>query len=163
MQLANFRNMFQLFKALSNPSVLLLCLGLCLSSVAHAIEFRSVAIPKAVAMDAPSMEAKKIYIFGQGNPVEVIVDLGQWLKVRDQNRGLSWLQAKQLSNQRTVLVVQEAELKAAPNNDAALLATVEKDVVLQLVTPAITNGWIKVKHRGGLTGYVRSHLVWGAR
>ncbi len=155
--------MLQILKTLSNPSAVLLCLGLCFSQLSHAIEFRSIVPIKAVTLDAPSVEARKVYILNQGNPVEIIVDLGGWLKVRDQQGGLSWLQSKDLSTKRTVLLLVEAELKALPNNSSALVASVEKDVVLELLSPAINNGWIRVKHHDGVSGYIQSTQVWGVR
>ncbi len=146
-----------------NPSLVLLCLGFCLCfvNVAQALEFRSVAPPKAVMLDAPSLAAKKVYILSQGYPVEVIVNLGTWVKVRDQQGGLSWVENKYLASKRTLLVTADAEIKVKEDSAAALLASVERGVVLELLSPTIKNGWIKVKHRDGITGYIKSHLVWG--
>jgi len=44
--------------------------------LASALEFRSVAEPKAVLYDAPSAAAKKTLLISQFYPVEVIVNLG---------------------------------------------------------------------------------------
>ena len=118
--------------------------SLVFSISAYALEFRSVAPAKAVLYDAPSLEATKIYILNTGYPVEIIVDLGEWLKVRDQLGGLSWIQNKQLSAKRTVLTIEKADIRSTENADSTLLATVEKDVTLELMTPIINNGWVKV-------------------
>ncbi len=56
---------------------------LLLPALAMALDFRSVAVPKAVLYDAPSIAAKKVYLLSQYYPVEVVVNLGDWLKVRD--------------------------------------------------------------------------------
>ena len=58
---------------------------------AFALEFRSVAVPKAVLYDAPSSAAKKILLLSQYYPVEIIVNLGDWLKVRDAQGSISWI------------------------------------------------------------------------
>jgi SH3-like domain-containing protein len=145
---------------LINPSIALLCLGFSLS--AQALEFRSIALPKAILYDAPSAEASKIFILSQGYPVEVIVNLGTWIKVRDQLGGLSWVESKNLVNKRTVLVTTKTDMKAAEDSASALVATVEKDVVLEMLSPTIKNGWVKVKHRDGITGFVQANTVWGA-
>ena len=136
--------------------------SLVFSISAYALEFRSVAPAKAVLYDAPSLEATKIYILNTGYPVEIIVDLGEWLKVRDQLGGLSWIQNKQLSAKRTVLTIEKADIRSTENADSTLLATVEKDVTLELMTPIINNGWVKVKHRDGMTGFVHASALWGA-
>jgi len=137
-------------------------LGLLLAVQAQALEFRSVAISKAVLYDAPSTEAKKLYLIGSGYPVEVIVNLGEWIKIRDHFGTLSWVQGKQLSAKRTALIVgEQAELKQADEDGAPLVATLEKDVVVEIITASTKSGWIKVKHRDGLSGFVRTTAVWG--
>ena len=136
--------------------------SLVFSISAHALEFRSVAPAKAVLYDAPSLEATKLYILNAGYPVEIIVDLGDWLKVRDQQGGLSWIQNKHLTTKRTVLTIEKADIKSIEDADSALLATVEKDVSLELVSPVINNGWVKVKHRDGIVGFVHASALWGA-
>ncbi|MGQ0443363.1 MAG: SH3 domain-containing protein [Methylophilaceae bacterium] len=140
----------------------LMLLSLAVSHSVLALEFRSIAPPKAVMFDAPSAEASKIYILQQGYPVEIIVNLGTWLKVRDQLGGLSWVESKHLNSKRTVLVTTKTELKSAEDGSSSLLATVEKDVVLELLSPTIKQGWVKVKHRDGISGYVQASDVWGA-
>ena len=129
---------------------------------ALAIEFRSVAANHTVVFDAPSSEAKKLYIFGNGYPVEVIVNLGEWIKVRDHFGSLSWIQNKQLTNKRSVLVLQDnTALKQTEEANSALLATLAKDVVVELVSTTAKNGWVKVKHRDGLIGFVPATALWG--
>ena len=126
-----------------------------------AAEYRSVSVPKAILFDAPSAQAKKLFLLGQGYPVEVIVNLGDWIKVRDNLGGLSWVDAKQLSPQRTVIVtVQQAEVRQAADAASNLICKLEKDVVVDLLEPA-SNGWLKVKHKDGLSGYVLTSSVWG--
>ena len=150
-------------KQVKLPSLALLCLVFLsiFSLSAHAIEFRSVLPPKAILFDAPSAEASKTYILSAGYPVEIIVNLGQWLKVRDQLGGLSWVESKNLAAKRMVLVTSKTDIKTAEDSASALVATVEKDVVLELLSPNNKNGWIKVKHRDGLVGFVQASDVWG--
>ena len=136
--------------------------SLVFSISANSLEFRSVAPAKAVLYDAPSLEATKLYILNAGYPVEIIVDLGDWFKVRDQLGGLSWVQNKHLTTKRTVLTIEKADNKFAENADSTLLATVEKDVTLELVSPVINNGWVAVKHRDGIVGFVHASALWGA-
>ena len=135
--------------------------SLAFSFSASALEFRSIASAKAITYDAPSKEATKLYILGNGYPVEVIVNLGDWIKVRDNLGGLSWLEAKSLSAKHTVLVLAKTEIKAAEDAASALVATVDKDVVLELVAGGANNNWVKVKHRDGVTGFVQVDKLWG--
>lgn len=130
-------------------------------ALASALDFRAVAVPKAILYDAPSAQGKKLYLIGQGYPVEVIVNLGEWTKVRDNQGSLNWIESKQLGTQRTVLVTQaQAELRQAAAVNSAVLGRLDKDVVLELQESA-KSGWVKVKHRDGLTGYMQSSVLWG--
>ncbi len=140
---------------------LILFAGLALSFSALALEFRSILAAKAITYDAPSKEASKLYILSGGYPVEVIVNLGDWIKVRDNQGGLSWVESKSLSTKRTVLVLTKTDIKTAEDPASALVATVEKDVVLELVAGGANNNWVKVKHRDGVTGFVQVDKLWG--
>ena len=150
---------------LQNPINLRYTLGLLLLSLvfslpANALEFRSIAPAKAILYDAPSLEASKLYILSQSYPVELIVNLNNWVKVRDAAGALSWIESKSLSSKRTVLVLAKTDIKSAEDPTSALVATVEKDVVLALLADR-QNGWVKVRHRDGVTGFVQVTNVWG--
>lgn len=130
-------------------------------TMVSAVDFRSVAVNKAILFDAPSAQAKKLYLLWQGYPVEIIVNLGEWVKVRDNQGGLTWIESKNLSPNRTVIVVKsQSELRESATDTANVLSHLEKDVVLELVESA-PGGWVKVKHRDGLTGYVQALAIWG--
>ncbi|CAG0972763.1 hypothetical protein MTYP_01325 [Methylophilaceae bacterium] len=134
---------------------------LLMPGVASALDYRSIGATKAVLFDAPSAQAKKLYVIWQGYPVEIIVNLGDWVKVRDNQGGLTWVEARNLSPKRTVIVVQDqAEMRQSADASSALVSSLEKDVVLDFVE-ASPGGWVKVKHRDGLTGYVQATSVWG--
>lgn len=140
----------------------LVLLSLCFAKQVLALEFRSVADNKAVLYDAPSTEANKLFLIGSGYPLEVIVNLGEWIKIRDHFGTLSWVQNKHLSNKRTALIIADkAELKQADDETSPIVATFEKDVVVEVISATAKNGWVKVKHRDGLSGFVRSTVLWG--
>lgn len=129
---------------------------------ALALEYRSVAVPKAILYDAPSNSAKKILLLSQYYPVEIIVNLGDWIKVRDAQGSISWLEAKQLSSKRTVMVnINHAEIRQLAQASSALMATLDKAVVLEVVDLKLNNGWLKVKHRDGIIGYILISSTWG--
>ena len=141
----------------------LLCVlpALLSPAVAWALEYRSVSVPKAILYDAPSAQAKKLFIVSQAYPVEVIVNLGEWIKVRDSRGELAWAEAKVLSAKRSVLVTASpAEVRESADEASRLVFRAEKDVVLELIESS-ANGWAKVRHRDGLTGFVQISKVWG--
>lgn len=142
-------------------------LGVVLTpSLAAALEYRSVTVPKAVLYDAPSGQAKKLFVVSQGYPVEVIVNLGSWVKVRDHFGSLSWIEAKDLGNTRSLIVTADhAELRQSGDGNAQAISRIEKDVLLEMLEPPVIgpdgSNWIKVRHRDGLTGYIQATSVWG--
>lgn len=143
------------------PFALIGLLMALVPGMASALDYRSIAVPKAILYDAPSAQGKKLFVIGQGYPVEIIVDLGEWMKVRDNHGGLSWVESKQLASKRTVLVtLNQAEVRQSPDVASSLVCRVEKNVVLDLLEPP-SNGWVKVKHRDGLSGYILATSVWG--
>lgn len=140
----------------------LLLLASIFSSTAVALEYRSIQSDRTVMYDAPSLHGKKLYLVSRYYPVEVIVSLEQFAKVRDVAGGLAWVEKKQLSDKRMVLVnVPLADVRQAADEKSALVFQAERNVVMELLENA-GSGWLKVKHPDGATGFVRISQVWGA-
>ncbi len=134
----------------------------CVISQSAYAEFRSVASAKTILYEAPSATTKRVYLVGEGYPLEIIVNLGDWLKVRDPYGTLSWAESKNLQSKRTVIVkADKANIYKEPESKSTLVATIEKDVVIELSDPLITNGWIKVRYQQDLDGYIQISQVWG--
>lgn len=131
------------------------------AGAALAIDYRSVSVPAAILYDAPSQAGKKLYLIKAQTPVEVVVRLEGWLKVRDAEGTLAWIEAKNLADKRTLVVTAaRAEIRQADKAEAPVLAELDKWVAVELIEPA-SPGWAKVRHRDGATGYIRSTQVWG--
>lgn len=127
---------------------------------AFAIDFRSVDVP-TVLYDAPSVKGKPLFVIRRYTPVEPVVSLEGWAKVRDAEGGLAWIEKKHLSELRTVQVTAaSAQIRREAGDEAPLVFEAEKGVALELLEPTAT-GWAKVRHRDGQTGYVRAVQVWG--
>ena len=136
------------------------CLAL-LAAPVLAIDYRSVDVPAAILYDSPSLKGKKLYLIKAQTPVEVVVRLEGWFKVRDAEGTLAWLEAKQLSERRTLVVTSSrAEIRQADKAEAAVMAELDKWVAVEFIEPAAP-GWAKVRHRDGVTGFVRATQVWG--
>lgn len=127
-----------------------------------ALEYRSIAADRTVMYDAPSLHGKKLYLASRYYPVEVIVDLEFFAKVRDVAGDLAWVEKKSLAPKRMVLVnVPLADVRASPDVNAALVFQAERGVVLEMLETSVA-GWVKVRHADGASGYVQSSQVWGA-
>lgn len=134
---------------------------ICAAGAAQAIDYRSVSVPAAILYDAPSQAGKKLYLIKAQTPVEIVVRLDGWLKVRDAEGSLAWIEAKNIGDKRTLVVTApQAEIRQADKPDAPVLAELDKWVAVEFIEPA-SPGWAKVRHRDGATGYIRSTQVWG--
>ncbi len=124
------------------------------------LEFRSVAVDAAVMFDAPSLKARPVSILSRHYPVEVIVALDGWMKVRDATGDLAWVEAAHLSPRRTLSVrVPRAQVRAAPDESSALVFEAEQDVVLEMLE--LSGNFVRVRHPQGLAGFVHVTQVWG--
>lgn len=136
---------------------------MCLLACAHArgADFRSIGAPSVVLYDAPSAKGGKRYIAPRGMPVEIVARYGAWVKVRDADGELAWTESSGLSARRNVVVkALSAKLRAAPDDNAAILMTADKGVLLELVDPQATD-WVSVRHQDGFAGFVRANEIWG--
>lgn len=140
--------------------VLVLLIAAC-ALPAQALDYRSVEAPVAVLYDAPSQKAKKLYLLKSQTPVELVVRLEGWAKVRDAEGTLAWIESKYLGEKRTVVIIaNRADVRQADRPDAPLVFEAEKWVALDLLEPA-SPGWAKVRHRDGGVGYIRTTQIWG--
>ena len=139
-------------------------LGAALLAVAvpaHALDYVSVADGSAILYDAPSLKAKKIFVVSRYLPLEQVVSLDSWVKVRDSSGSLSWIEKRALSNKRFVVVTAAlAAVRRAPEENAAVVLQARQQVALELLENT-GGGWLKVQHQDGATGYVRAADVWG--
>jgi SH3-like domain-containing protein len=150
-----------LSKSLSLLVMLLALLaGISLSS--QAAEFVTVSIANAITYDAPSAQAKPVYQYTQGSPLEVYLKVEGWIKVRDQFDVLQWIPQEHVASKRMVMVkANQTKLFKTAQAQSNLLAVFNRDVLLELISTSAQNGWVKVKHQDGLQGYVSVSEVWG--
>lgn len=126
----------------------------------HALDFHSLGAA-AVMYDSPSSKGKPLYIINAGTPVEAVVNVEGWAKVRDMQGTLAWVEKKSLTDKRTVQVrVERAQVRLEAAETAALAFEAERDVVLDLLESPVA-GWVKVRHRDGQSGFVKVPQVWG--
>ena len=135
---------------------------LLLAAAPAQAQFLSVGENAAVLYDAPSRQSKALYVVSKHYPVEVIVNLEAWVKVRDHTGALSWVERRLLIEQRTVVVVPpSAEVRVRPEDGAPVAFVAVQNVALELLGTA-PGGWLRVRHADGADGYLRANLVWGA-
>ena len=133
------------------------------AGAAHA-EFRQTSADATVAFEGPSAKATKQFIYSRGTPVEVVVQIEGWLKVRDAQGALAWVEKRALTDRTNVQIrTPVADVLAAPDAASAILFRAESGVLLTLITPQPPNtgAWAQVRHRDGQIGFVRLDALFG--
>lgn len=142
------------------PAAVLVLAALATAVPALALDYRTVA-EAAPMYDAPSAKSKPLFVMMTGTPVELVVSLDGWSKVRDSKGDLAWIEKKHLTEKRNVIVrFDRVAVRAAAEDKAALVFEAERDVVLEFLE-AVPGGWVKVKHRDGQSGFLKVPQVWG--
>ncbi len=134
---------------------------LALAGASMAGEFRSIAEGGTLMYDAPSVKAKKLFVASRFYPVEIVINIDNWVKVRDQAGDLTWVEKKLLSEKRTVIATAAVvDVRQAANEHAPIVFQAQQGVALD-VAEAPAGGWVKVRHSDGQTGFVKINQVWG--
>jgi SH3-like domain-containing protein len=140
-----------------------LCIGLlAASTTVFAADYKQISENNTILFDSPSAKSSKLFILGAGMPVEIIVSVAGWVKVRDASGTLGWVEPKQVGNRTQVQVkVPVAVVRARADEAAPAVFSAERDVLLRLVEPTATSGWVRVSHRDGVSGFVRIESLFG--
>lgn len=145
-------------KRLLLPPLLALLLQ---TPAAFALNYGSANAPAAILYDAPSKQARKVYVVSRGTPFEEVVTLKDWVKVRSQSGIMAWMERRDLSNARHLVVTAAlAEIHQRPDSTSPVLFRARKSVILELLKDTGV-GWLKVRHADGDTGYIKASAVWG--
>ncbi len=134
---------------------------MCNAGTVCAVEYVSVGERSALLYDAPSTKASKLFVVSQFMPLERVVTLSEWIKVRDRSGGLYWVEKSALSSRRFVVAINPlVDVRAEPDSGSTRLFQVRQDVALELIESS-GQGWVKIRHQDGEVGFVRSVEVWG--
>jgi SH3-like domain-containing protein len=133
---------------------------LLVAQAAYGFDFVSVAEP-AILYDANSLKAKKLFVATRYLPLEQVVVLENWVKVRDNSGKLFWIEKRQLSGKRYVMVtVPSTDVRSSPDEAAAVVFKATQQLGLEWLGNS-GGGWVRVRHADGNTGYLKSNDVWG--
>ena len=146
---------------MSKLTFIIAALWVSACNFALAADYLSIAEGPAIFYDAPSTKAKKIFVGSRYLPLEQVVSLEGWVKVRDNSGKLSWVEKRMVSDKRMVLVTAPlSSARKIPETEAPVVFQASLNVALEWLEDTHI-GWIKVRHPDGATGYVRNSEVWG--
>ena len=120
----------------------------------------------AVLYDAPSNKAKPLFVLGRDMPVEVIVGVEGWFKIRDAGGTVAWIERKSARRPAHVDRAIAGRRGARGARSATRRSCSRPSRTSCSSSPTrhyatSTPGWAKVRHRDGQSGYVRIAQVWG--
>ena len=135
-----------------------------ISSFAYA-DFMSVNADQAFLHEAPSDSTKKSFIVTRGYPLEVIVSLKEWKKVKDHEGLINWIKTSDLSSKRSVLNLKgDNPIYLEPSSASPILAKVNENVTLELLDEKKIDDWVKVYSKvGDIEGFIKATDLWGIK
>lgn len=130
-------------------------------NTACALEYVSVSDNTAVLYDANSTKSKKLFVISRYTPLEAVVNLQNWIKVRDSSGTMAWIERRSVSDKQYVVVnVAVASVLRTPEANASVLFQVSRNVAMESLG-VNGGGWIRVRDQDGTLGYMKSIEVWG--
>ena len=125
----------------------------------------SVNADQAFLHEAPSGSTKKAFIVTKGYPLEVIVSLKEWKKVKDHAGLINWIKTSNLSSKRTVLNLKgDNSIYLEPSSTSPILAKVNENVTLELLDAKKIDDWVKVYSKvGDIEGFIKATDLWGIK
>jgi SH3-like domain-containing protein len=122
--------------------------------------FVSVGDRPAILFDSPSQKGVKQFIVARATPLEVLVRIGGWTKVRDADGTIGWIENSAVGMKRYVSISSPtAQIRTMPNANAPVVTEAERGVLFEVTSKA--DGWLGVTHRDGQSGYVSVAQVFG--
>ena len=95
-----------------------------------------------------------------GYPLKVESKKGDWLKISDYEKDTGWIHSSMVIPNKNVIVAatKSANMRNTPDTKAAVVADIERGVVLSVVS--VKGKWKQVKHSSGTVGWVHETLLW---
>lgn len=141
---------------------LLLLLLLALAGGTRAAGMVSIGVGKANMRDGPGTRHEILYELGRHYPLKVLARKGSWLKVRDFEGDLGWVNRTLTRRTPTLIVKNEhANVRSGPGTRYRRVARLDYGEVMQRL--GRQGNWVKVRlpDRGKQTGWVARSLLWG--
>ena len=125
----------------------------------------SVNADQAFLHEAPSDSTKKSFIVTRGYPLEVIVSLKEWKKVKDHEGLINWIKTSDLSSKRSVLNLKgDNPIYLEPSSASPILAKVNENVTLELLDAKKIDDWVKVYSKvADIEGFIKATDLWGIK
>ena len=106
-----------------------------------------------------------IWKLGSGFPLKVLRRSGNWIRVQDFEGTIGWVNKKVVNRSPHMIVKvhkksrKQINVRSGPGTNNRIVAKAYYGVVFKTLKQK--NGWVRVKHDKGVTGWVKRSLLWG--
>lgn len=108
----------------------------------------------------PGEKFAVLWELGTGFPLKVLDEQGDWYKVEDFEGDVGWIYKTLVSREPHLIVKRRRiNMRSGPGDGYRVVGKANYGVVFK--TLKSKEGWVKVKHENGLTGWVSRSLLWG--
>ncbi len=113
----------------------------------------------------PSNDDPIKYTYGKGFPLRKITQKNDWVKVSDFENDQGWIHESLLTKTPHLIVKanrnsqKKINIRSGPSTKHEIVAKAYYGVVFKTLEQK--NGWAKVEHESGVTGWVKRSLLWG--
>ncbi len=103
--------------------------------------------------------------YGDGFPFKIIDRKGKWIKIKDFENDTGWVYKKYTSNTGHMIVKvnkgkkKKINIRKGPATKYEVVGQAYYGVVFKTLEQ--NNGWARVRHESGLTGWIKRSLLWG--
>ncbi len=151
--------------SLFSKTVAFLIFSLFFSVVSAHAEMLSIKGDKVNLRKGPGKTYGIISEYDSGFPVEILERKGNWVKIKDFEEDIGWIEKSFLINSLQTIVKanrnkdESINIRKEPGSDSPIVGKAYYGVVFKVLR--IQSGWVEVRHESGLTGWVSSNLLWG--
>ncbi|WP_457573603.1 SH3 domain-containing protein [Desulfolithobacter sp.] len=113
----------------------------------------------------PGTKYRVLWVLGEGFPLKVLKRSGSWLRVKDFEGTIGWVNKKLVSRTPHMIVKvhknskKRINVRSGPSTKYRIVAKAYYGVVFK--TLERKNGWVRVEHPKGVTGWIKRSLLWG--
>ena len=146
-------------------TVLLIFFILPLYCSAAEAKMVSIADDEVNMRSGPGTNYKVIWELGSGFPLTVLKKKGEWYRVRDFEGSIGWVHQDVTSATPHMIVKvhknskKRINIRSGPGTKYRIVAKAYYGVVLKTLQQK--DGWVKIQHEKGGTGWVKRNLLWG--
>ncbi len=153
-----------IFSAKSKLTILVLFLSCVLVTSAYA-KMSSIKGDKVQLRSGPGTKYSSKWEYGDGFPLKVLTRKGSWVKVKDFENDTGWVYKQFLTSTPHMIIKKnkgtkkKINIRSGPGTKYKIVGKAYYGVVFK--TLGQKQGWAKVKHESGLTGWIKRSLLWG--